>query len=89
MAFTVHEFLSSPTANGEFLWPADRTTKGLASGATHTTAANTRAVVVTCDSNGRLSMDGTAGVVSDIPLLASIENSYLFSDGGPHTLKFL
>lgn len=89
MAITVHEFDTYPNAQNEFLWPADRTTKSIAAGATHTTGSSTRSIVVTTDADTRMSLDGTSATDGDLPVLSAIENSYIFGTAGAKTLKFL
>lgn len=87
--YTVHEFSAYPNAQNEFLWPADKTTTAIASGATLTTASNVRAIVVTTDSDGRLSLDGGAATADGLPVLSAIENTYLFGEPAAHVIKFL
>lgn len=88
-SITVHEFQSYPNAQNEFLWPAARTTKDIVAGATHTTGTNTRAIVITTDTDTRVSLDGSAATVGDLPVLSAVENPYIFGDPGVYTLKFL
>lgn len=73
----IHEFTSLPNVQGEFLWPADRVTR--TTGSTHSLNQATRAFVVTTDTNGRMGFDASTGA-GDIPLLSSIENSYILTE---------
>lgn len=82
---TIHEFISLPNAQSEFLWPADRTTR--TTGSSHSLAATTRAFVVTTDTNGRMAFDQASGA-GDIPLLSSIENSYILIEPTARTIYF-
>lgn len=89
MTYTVHEFSAYPNAQNEFLWPADKTTTAIAASGTLTTGANVRAVVITCDADGRVSFNGSAATADGVPVLSALENTFLFGDPAAHTIKFL
>jgi len=89
MTYIVHEFDTNPNAQNELLWPAARESSGLTAGASYDTAATTRAVVITADVDGRVSLGGVAATVAHNPVIALTENIFLFPSPAVRTLKFL
>jgi len=89
MTYIVHEFDTFPNAQNELLWPAARESSALEAGATYETAATARAVVITADVDGRVSLGGVAATDAHNPIIALTENIFLFPTPAVRTLKFL
>ena len=92
-AITIMEFRTLPDGGGNLYYPPAFTTR-LSSPATFTTNTLTLAIVITCDSNTRMTWDGTSPGSGDYPLLSVIPNQFNllnenFNPNGPSaTLRF-
>lgn len=86
---TIQEFNGLPDRNGDVPFPADRTTT-IASTATHALNDATQYVVITADSDLRLSFEtGVAAVASGMTILSAVDNRFRLRNGRSRTLKFL
>lgn len=90
-AITVHEFQAVPNSIGEVSWGtngADVTTP-ISTPTTHTTATNTRFVVITADIKYRMAFGSNSAAASGIPILAVVPNYFYLDGTSAKTLKFV